>query len=225
MEMPIFGDRGTPVLVFSTRMARFHAYEDGGRVTAIADKIGDGGSRLFRVDSVDGEALYDRGRSPRDRVPRRLQYERHILDEVPPLIRSVESTSFPIARGCSLGARHAVNIAFRRPDLFNKVVAFSGLRDPTPAVEDFGDLLDGHRDDVYFNSPSAFLPDITDETILSRLRAMEIVPVIGDDDPRLDNNIALSEAMWAKGIWHARHVWPGRAHSSRHRRATAKLFP
>lgn len=225
MELLVFGDSGTPVLVFPTRMARFHEYEDGGCVAAVADKIGGGKLRLFCVDSLDRETLYDRERSPRDRILRHLSYERYILDEVVPFIRSVEPTPFLMIHGCSLGAYHAVNFAFRRPDLFNKVVAFSGRYDPTLAVEDFADLFDGHRDDdVYFNSPSQFVPNLTDEAILARLRAMEIILVIGDKDPFLDNNLAFSEALWAKGVWHARHVWPGRAHSFRHWRSMAKAF-
>ena len=47
---------------------------------------------------------------------------------------------------CSLGATHAVNLYFRRPDLFNGTLALSGIY-----TADYG--FDGYMDDlVYLNT-------------------------------------------------------------------------
>jgi S-formylglutathione hydrolase FrmB len=58
------------------------------------------------------------------------------------------------AHGCSLGASHAVNIAFRHPHLFTHVLALSGRYD---LARDFGggfrDLFDGYYDDNVYSQP------------------------------------------------------------------------
>ena len=53
--------------------------------------------------------------------------------------------------GCSMGAMHAANLFFRRPDLFDSVLALSGVYD---SFDSFGDYMD---DLVYRNSPYHYL--------------------------------------------------------------------
>ncbi len=85
---------------------------------------------MFCVDSVDAESFYAHV-PPADKIARHLQYERYILQEVLPLIMFRPSFTNLIAAGCSLGGYHAVNIAFRYPEFFNKVVAMSARFDLT----------------------------------------------------------------------------------------------
>lgn len=59
--------------------------------------------------------------------------------------------------GCSLGAAHAANLYFRRPDLFDGVLALSGIYSA-----DYG--FDGYMDEVvYQNSPVHCLPNMPDD--------------------------------------------------------------
>jgi esterase/lipase superfamily enzyme len=44
------------------------------------------------------------------------------------------------------------------------------------------------------------------------IAGMDMVFVIGREDPFLDNNRHLSQILWSKGIWHAMHEWDGRAY-------------
>jgi esterase/lipase superfamily enzyme len=53
---------------------------------------------------------------------------------------------------------------------------------------------------------------------------MDIVFVIGNEDPFLENNLAMSQALWDKSIWHALHRWDGRAHRGRYWREMVKLY-
>lgn len=53
---------------------------------------------------------------------------------------------------------------------------------------------------------------------------MEIVLVIGADDPFLANNRHLSEPLAANEIGHRLHVWQGRAHRAAHWRQMAPLY-
>jgi esterase/lipase superfamily enzyme len=53
---------------------------------------------------------------------------------------------------------------------------------------------------------------------------MDIVLVVGSEDPFLDNNRHLSEILWSKGIRHALHLWDGRAHRGHSWRQMAPLY-
>lgn len=225
MELLVFGETGARVLVFPTRAGRFYDYEDWGLVDSVAAKIEEGWLQLYCVDSVDAESLYCEACSPRERIERHLHYEAYLLEEVLPFSWEKNPDTPLIVHGCSMGAFHAVNFAFRHPELVTKVVAFSGRYDLTRPLEDFRDLLDGHYDeDVYFNTPLHFLPNLEDEAILEQLRRLEIILVIGDADPFIGTNIELSEVLWQKDIPHELYIWEGRAHKARYWRQMAPLY-
>ena len=214
MELLIFGHAGAKVLIFPTRCARFYEYENMGLVQALAPKLEHGHLQLYCLDSIDAESFYCFWNRPSDRIHRYLQYESYILHEVMPLMAVKNNHPCTISHGCSFGAFHAVNLAFRHPHLFKKVVALSGRFDLTAGVEHFRDLFDGYYDEpIYYNTPSHFIPNLGDDRILYHLREMDIVLVVGDQDPFFDNTRHLSTELWNKGIWHALHLWSGRAHS------------
>lgn len=225
MELLVFGHAGAKVLVFPTRDGRFWEYESLGLVASLAPKIQAGHMQLWCVDSVDHEAFYCFWRHPADRVRRHQRFEDYILHEVMPLMAQKNGHPCTIAHGCSLGAYHAANIALRHPHLFAKLAAFSGRYDLTLQVDGFGNLLDGHYEDlVYFHTPSHFLPNLDCASRLEHLRRMDIVFAVGDADPFLDNTRALSTALWDKGVWNALNVWHGRAHRGSAWRAMAPLY-
>ncbi|WP_420149744.1 esterase family protein [Spirosoma sp.] len=215
MELLIFGHAGARVLVFPTRRGRFHEYEDIGLVNALTEQLDNGWLQLFCVDSVDRESIYNRYAAPYDRIRRHGQYEQYILNEVLPFTRLKNPQPFMISHGCSLGAYHAVNIALRHPQWFGKIVAFSGRYSLSEPVAEFRGLFDDYYDEeIYFHSPNHFLPNLTDDSMLSHLRRMNIVLTIGVDDPFVHSNLALSEALWNKNIAHELYMWDGRAHQA-----------
>lgn len=217
MELLVHGHAGQPVLVFPTRCARFHEYEDNGLVGALHERIERGELQLVCVDSVDAEAFYSTSSAPAHRVRRHQRYEAYLLQEVLPFLRARDAQHRGIVvHGCSFGAFHAVNLAMRHPWAFRRVVALSGRYDLTLAVESFRNLLDGHYDDqVYFHTPSHFLPNLCDPWLLSHLRRLHVVLAVGRHDPFLDNNHQLRETLRHKGISHELHLWDGRAHCPR----------
>lgn len=225
MELLVFGHAGARVLVFPTRAGRFYDYENWGMVDAIRRKIDNGWLQLFCLDSVDAQSFYCHWCCPQDRIRRHLEYEAYILQEVLPFTRSRNPNWCLVTHGCSMGAYHAVNFALRHPELVGKVVAFSGRYDLTRPIDDFRDLFDGYYDEaVYFNTPCHFIPNLRDEHILGMLRRMEITLVVGATDPFVDNNRQISQALWDIGIWHALHIWPGRAHKPHHWQRMAELY-
>jgi esterase/lipase superfamily enzyme len=225
MELLVFGHSGMAVLVFPTREGRFFDYEDWGLVGAASEHIERGRVRLFCVDSVDSEALYCRCRPPQERIARARAYERYILDEVVPLARSKDSSAPLSTHGCSIGAYHAVSIAFRHPDYFQKVVGLSGRYDLTRQMGAFPDLFDGHYDeDIYFHTPSHFIPNLTDPCLLGKLRALDITFAVGEADAFCENTQRLSRTLWEKGVPNRLDVWSGEAHRARDWRRMAQVY-
>jgi esterase/lipase superfamily enzyme len=225
MELLVFGHAGAKVLVFPTREGRFYEYENLRLVHAVRHKIEAGYLQLYCVEGLADETFYCWWRHPADRVKRYLQYEEYLLNEVLPLMAAKNNHPCTISHGCSLGAFYAANIAFRHPHLFQKLSAFSGRYDLTFSVEHFGNLLDGYYDEnVYYNTPCHFLPNLNDEGRLQDLRRMDIILVIGREDPFLENNRYLSRILWQKGIGHALHEWEGRAHQGYYWRKMAPLY-
>jgi esterase/lipase superfamily enzyme len=214
MELLVFGHAGDRVLVFPTRQGRFFDYENFGILDGVRERLERGALQLFCVDSLDSESLYATNVAPRDRIVRHQLFEQYVLHEVLPLMQSRDPQSRLIAHGCSLGAYHAANIAFRHPHLFDKVVSFSGRYDLTRDYAWYRDLFSGYYDtDIYFHMPNHFIPNLSDDGLLRRLRALDIRLAVGEADFFLESNHQLSRALWDKGVWHAFELWPGKAHA------------
>ena len=206
MELLVFGEGGTPVLVFPTSMGRFYQWEDFGMIAHMADRIEEGWLQLWCVDSVDTESFYDKKRTAQQRAERHLAYERHIVDEVVPAIRTANPVDYLIAAGASFGALHALTLATRRPGLVKKAIGMSGAYDTSR-------WLDGRLDgDAYFLNPLAFLPNLDDDRYLAPLRATEIVIATGHDDRNVNDSRRLAAILQDKGVPASLHIWDGWAH-------------
>ncbi|MFJ6323153.1 MULTISPECIES: esterase family protein [unclassified Rhizobium] len=225
MELLVFGHAGAKVLMFPTRDGRFWQYEQIGLVASLAEKLNAGHLQLYCIEGLAGETFYSSGRHPSERIRRHRAFEEYILNEVLPLMAEKNGHECTIVHGCSLGAFQAASLVFRHPHLFRKLVAFSGRYDLTMRVESFMDLFDGYYDnDIYFHTPTHFLPGLACECQLERLRQIDIVLTIGDADPFIDNNRHLSRLLADKGVNHRLHVWDGRAHRAGAWRRMAPLY-
>ena len=225
MEILIFGHAGARVLVFPTRNARFYEYENLRLLEQNRHKIEAGQLQLFCVDSIDSESFYCWWAHPYGRIQRHIQYEEYILNEVYPLMNRINSHPCTISHGCSLGAFHAANIAIRHPHLFNKLCVFSGRFDLSMQIEYFADLFSGfYNDDIYFHTPAHFLPGLQCRKRINDLKKMDIILVIGREDPFLNNNIYISQVLNSKGIHHQLHIWDERAHSGFYWRKMVRLY-
>ncbi|NHA02715.1 esterase family protein [Mucilaginibacter sp. HC2] len=216
MEMLIFGYSGASVLFFPARMGRFYDYENWRVIESLRHKIENGYIQVYCVDSCDTESFYSSGFHPSVKILRHIQYEQYILEEVVPYIDVKNPNSFKIVAGCSLGAYHAVNISLRHPGIFNKVVAMSGRYDLATKIGHYEDLLEGYWDEnVYFNMPLQYIPNLTDESELKMLRQLCIVLAVGKEDVLLDNNYTLSNLLTEKGINNSLYLWDNEAHQAR----------
>lgn len=206
MEMLVLGHAGARVLVFPTSQGRFYEWEDRGMADALGEHLSRGWVQLFCVDSVDAESWYAEWKHPGDRAWRHLEYERYLLDEVLPFTAHRNPDPFLMATGASFGAYHAVNLAFRHPHRFGRVIGLSGLYD----IRRF---TDGHYDaNVYACNPSHYVSELTDPAHLDAMRRMDIVLATGAEDAFVENNRHLSRILWEKGVGNALRIWDGWAH-------------
>jgi esterase/lipase superfamily enzyme len=215
IEIKVYGYYGKPVLVFPAQAGRFFDFENFGMVEAIQDFIESGKIKLFTVDSIDSQSWANRGIHPADRALRHEDYDRYIIQEVAPFIRTLSGNTQQkfLTTGCSMGAYHAVNFFFRHPDEFDAVIALSGLYQLDMFV---GDYMD---DNIYFNSPLNYLQNMKDLWYLERYRQSDIIICSGQgawEDAMLADSVAMKNVLerlevpaWID-IWghDVNHDWP-----------------
>ena len=201
MELLVFGHAGLPVVVFPTSGGRFHEFEDRGLIGAVWHRVESGDLQFYCVDSVDSESWYNRNVPPRWRIARHVQYDDYLIHEVVPLVRQKNWNQHLVALGCSFGGFHALNIALRHPDVFTGMLSMSGAFN----LENF--LQGYHDEDVYYNQPTQYLPNMSDPWFLDRYRRNNWVLATGWDDQCLAQNQHMDHLMNSKGIPHKLYVW------------------
>jgi esterase/lipase superfamily enzyme len=163
-HMPVvsYGDRGKPLLLFPTAAADFLENERFFLIKSIEPAIFAGRVRVFSINSINSQAWMDKNVPVPEQARRQALYSSYVEEEVVPYIRNVIGN--PQARiattGASFGGFHAANTLFRRPDLFDALIAMSGFYDLGP------DYLKGYSDDnCYFNNPAWYLPNVRGESL------------------------------------------------------------
>ena len=69
-------------------------------------------------------------------------------------------------------------------------------------------FVDGYYDNnVYFNNPVDYLPNLTDRWFLDRYAAMRIVLATGEHDRLLPQSVRMSAILNDRGIHHVSDVW------------------
>lgn len=206
MELLVFGHAGARLLVFPTSQGRYFEWEDRGMMDALGEHLERGWLQVYAVDSVDAESWYARYLHPADRARRHMQYEAYLLNEVLPLSQQKNPNPFLITSGASFGAYHAANLAFRHPNLVNRIIGLSGYYDIKRFTGGYSD------ENVYFNNPIDFLPNEHDPARIAALQRQDIILAIGRDDSLRPNTEYLSGILWGKSIGHALRIWDGWSH-------------
>lgn len=215
MEIKVYGHFGKPVIVFPAQGGRFYEYEDFKMVESIAWFIEMGKIKLFTVDSIDSQSWANWNAHPADRARRHEDYDRYIIHEVVPFVRNhcQDSPEKFISTGVSMGAYHSANFFFRHPDVFDTVISIAGLYQLNTFVGDYVD------DNVYFNSPLLFLPNLNDPWYIDQYRQSKIIVCCGQgawEEAMLADTMALKHILEQKGIpawidiWglDVNHDWP-----------------
>ncbi len=219
MEFKIYGHAGKPVMFIPCQGGRFFDFENFKMVDYWAPYIEQGRCTVYSVDCIDNEAWAAQGMDNRRRIENHERWYNYLIEEMVPTIRHLSGLrngyDQPImVFGCSMGAMHAANLFFRRPDIFDTVFAISGLYDSKMF---FGDYMD---DLVYINSPCNYLADMPGDhpyiEMYNRRNALIVVGQGAWEGPLLDSTRWLDTVCAQKGI-HIRfeywghdvaHDWP-----------------
>ena len=129
MEFKVFGHAGKPCIAFPAEAKRFYDYEDHGLIGAMEPYIEQGRIQVFCVDSLDNESWSATWKNPKDRILAQDAYFNYIINEFVPRVYEINNSNSNgiMTFGLSLGAYHALNFLVRRPDIFNQVLALSGI--------------------------------------------------------------------------------------------------
>jgi esterase/lipase superfamily enzyme len=205
-EMPVavYGNYGFALLMIPTAAADYLEYERFQLINAIAPFIEAGKVKVYSINSINNESWLNDQMDPRHKSLRHQQFNDYVFNEVVPFIRNNSSWETPIiTSGASFGALHSANLFFKRPDLIQGCIAMSGVYDLTEYTKGYFD------EDVYFNSPCHYLPNLSDHEILEQIRRSGHIHLLtgsGDhEDP--DASRRLAGILYNKGIFYELDVW------------------
>jgi len=205
-EMPVamYGHYGFALLLIPTAAADFLEYERFQLIERLQPYIDNGKVKVFSIDSINNESWMNNSMEPRWKAIRHQQFNNYVFEEVIPFIKTHTSHETPIITcGASFGALHSMNLFLRRPDLINGVIAMSGVYDLTEYTKGYFD------EDVYFNSPQHYMPNLTDHGVLEQIRRSSHIHLFSGSGPYEDPNSARNFAgiLYNKGINYELDIW------------------
>lgn len=203
MECKVYGHAGRPVLFIPCQDGRFFDFENFHMTDVWAPWIEEGKVMVFSIDTIDQETWSNKQGNPRWRIERHEQWMRYITDELVPFMRAMVNErngwdGYPgiMVFGCSLGATHAANLYFRRPDLFDRLLALSGIYTASYGFDDYMDDL------VYQNSPVDYLAGMSaDHPYIELYNKKKAVICVGQGPWEIpDSTRQLQSILNEKGI-------------------------
>lgn len=202
MECKIYGHAGRPVLFIPCQDGRFYDFENFKMTDTWGPWIEAGKILVLAVDTLDLETWSNKSGDPAWRSYRHEQWMTYLFNEAAPFIQNYAkekngSDTLPgvIAFGCSLGATHAANLYFRRPDIFTGLLALSGIY-----TGDYG--FDGYMDEnVYNNSPVHYLRNMpSDHPYIAKYNATTGIICCGQGPWELPSSTReVAEILKSKG--------------------------
>ena len=199
MEFKVYGSRGKLCFAFPPQNGRFWDFENFGMVECMRPWIEEGRIMLVCADGIDGESWSAKNDDPRHRIEMQEKWFRYITLELYSRARELGDVHGKgMLTGCSMGAVHSGIFFFRRPDLFDTVVALSGTYNAN-------DFIPGYMDDlIYDNSPVYFLPNMPfDHPYMELYRQSQLIFCVGQgawEDELLAGTRALDAVCREKAI-------------------------
>jgi esterase/lipase superfamily enzyme len=194
--------------VFPSEAARAEDFANNGMVAAVAAAVDAGRAKLYSVESYDAVSWSAQDVPLEERARRHGGYESWIVDQVVPYIQAdCGGATDVIATGCSMGAYHALNFAFKRADLFPVALCFSGSYDPSQ-WHGWGERGDA----TYFNNPVDYIGNMHGDHLEWLRSRLSVLLVCGqgqweDTTGALESTRAMAELLAAKGIRHELDLW------------------
>jgi esterase/lipase superfamily enzyme len=160
-----FGDVGRPLVVFPSAAGVAHEWEKGGMIDALGPLMAQGRLKIYCPETNVSRSFKGHG-SVDQRMAHHRAYEHFVLDTLVPYIR--EDCGHPsmsmAAAGCSVGALYSALFVLKHPETFRRALCLSGKYRSSSFFEH-------SNQDVYFNDPLAFLPNLSGPA-LERVRRL-----------------------------------------------------
>ena len=210
MEFKVYGHAGKPVLFIPCQAGRFFDFENFHMDDVFRPWIYAGKLMVFSIDTIDNETWADKNGDCRRRIERHEQWFNYVVSEMVPTIKHIAGErnwhQEPIMTfGCSMGAQHAANLFFRRPDLFDSVLALSGVYDSTDSFGGYMDEL------VYQNSPCHYIAGMPgDHPYIRMYNERKIFICVGQgawEDELKKSTGWLGHVLYEKGIRASVNFW------------------
>lgn len=196
MEMLVFGHSGYPIILFPTSKGKYYDAKDFGLIGSADHLLDSGKIRIYCPDSIDAESWYNYSIDPSDRVKKHNVFEEMILHDVIEFAMFETGSKTVGVSGCGFGGYHALNIAFRHPDIIDKLISIGGYFDIKQFIYGYYD------DNCYFNNPPDYMPNLTDPWYLDKIKKMEIILGTGERDMYVNENKRMSGILNSKEINH-----------------------
>lgn len=204
-DMPIatYGHYGFSLLLVPTAAADYLEYERFQLIDAISQFIDAGRVKVFSINSINNESWLNNDMEGAHKAIRHNQFNEYVFNEVIPYVKGSTSQETPILTcGASFGALHSMNLFLKRPDIINGAISMSGVYDLTEYTKGYYD------EQVYYNSPIHYIPNLTDHNILEQIRSGKIIISTGSgayEDP--EANRRFSGVLHTKSIPHELDIW------------------
>jgi len=204
MPIATYGYYGFALLLVPTAAADYLEYERFQLIDSIRGFIEGGKLKVFSINSINNESWLNNEMDPRHKSIRHQQFNSYVFEEVIPFIRTHTSAETPIIIcGASFGALHSMNLFLKRPELIQGVLALSGVYDLTEYTKGYFD------DDVYFNSPQHYMPNLSDHNILEQIRRSNHIHIFSGSGPYEDpeGSRRFASVLYNKGIIYELDIW------------------
>ena len=204
MPVAVYGHYGKALLLVPTAAADYLEYERFQMIDALAPLIEGGKIKVFSVNSMNNESWMNKEMLGEHKAIRHNDFNTYIYNEVIPFIKKNTSWNTPIiVSGASFGALHSMNLFLKRPDLLSGVIAMSGVYNLMEYTKGFYD------EQVYYNSPAHYVPNLTDHNILEQIRSSNNIHILTGSGPYEAPDAAkdFASLLYNKGINYELSVW------------------
>ena len=174
-------------------------------VDALGPLFAAGRIKLYCPESNISQSFSGPG-SLEGRMERHLQYEHFILDTLVPFIREDcrDPNARVLATGCSMGALYSSLFALKFPEVFRGALCLSGRYRGANFVQG------GYSNELYFNDPLAFVPNLEGPALERVRRNTHITLVVGRgpfENACLPETLELGGWLKRKGVPSHLGVW------------------
>ncbi|MGQ9818372.1 MAG: hypothetical protein ACUVQ1_00365 [Candidatus Kapaibacteriales bacterium] len=208
-EIKIFGNYGFVLMMFPTFDSKYPNTVDDEIITSLEDFIKDG---LFRVAYVPVINDYFWGKEceySSEKSNLLYKFNNFLVGEVIRYLYKIIGRPTPIITlGCGKQAGfYSANCFFRRPDLFYGIISIDGVFDMHMLCKNINE----EDDNIYFNNPMAFLPNLNDDYWLIHLKAKKDINIIAFSSHPFTVQQAnqLSSILESKNIEHRKDIIEG----------------